>query len=326
MAESALRTDVAKKVITTVVIGGVPLVIGLIGGLSLGQSIVVGLLIGGMNLVVNFLMDFEHRLDRLESAQDDNLTRTRKLVGDGYDKVGAAARLYDSITDSMFTRDEVSALLADSTEVNRSGRPMIKALARHEIERQIKFFSELNSAEEITYDGEDREWLLGLARQAESCIYAISLSEPGTRPSAIDGGLWTSDLGYRYLHLQEEAVKRRPKVDVRRIFVFSGAEFMADEAFRAILRRQKQAGVKVRTLDVTQKKTVDPEEIVDYIVFDNTLTYEMSGLGLHVSATRSPQYRTRLLLDPKHVQARTELYQRLWQAADDLPADLLASA
>ena len=33
----------------------------------------------------------------------------------------------------------------------------------------------------------------------------------------LDGGLWTSDLGQRYLELQREAITR--KVRIRRIFV-----------------------------------------------------------------------------------------------------------
>ena len=63
----------------------------------------------------------------------------------------------------------------------------------------------------------------------------------------LDGGLWTSDLGIRYLELQREAITR--KVRIRRIFVFENAEMALDEDFLRITQMQRDVGVEVRMLD-----------------------------------------------------------------------------
>ncbi len=70
------------------------------------------------------------------------------------------------------------------------------------------FVRQLPGGTEIAYDGEDREWMLGLTAEASRSIDAISLSTVDAGIRGFDGGLWTSDLGTRYLELQHEAIAR----------------------------------------------------------------------------------------------------------------------
>ena len=54
--------------------------------------------------------------------------------------------------------------------------PLLQRLARREVERVTLFVRQLPVGIEITYDGEDRDWMLGLTREAQTSIDAISLS------------------------------------------------------------------------------------------------------------------------------------------------------
>jgi hypothetical protein len=61
----------------------------------------------------------------------------------------------------------------------------------------------------VAYDGEDRDWLLGLTRHAQSSIDTTSLMAVDASGGGFgEGGLWSSDLGRRYLEVQREAVQR----------------------------------------------------------------------------------------------------------------------
>ena len=65
----------------------------------------------------------------------------------------------------------------------------------------------------------------------QTSIDAISLSTVDAGVLGLDGALWTSDLGQRYLELQREATIRN--VRIRRIFVVEPAAFDQDHAAAA---------------------------------------------------------------------------------------------
>ena len=126
---------------------------------------------------------------------------------------------------------------------------------------------------EIAYDGEDRDWLLGLTREAQTSIDAISLSTVDAGVLGLDGGLWTSDLGIRYLELQREAIARN--VRIRRIFVFEHERrWPSDESFLRVTQMQRDVGVEVRMLDHQLIPDWMQSMIFDFIVFDGAVSYE----------------------------------------------------
>ena len=151
------------------------------------------------------------------------------------------------------------------------------------------------------YDGEDRDWLLGLTREAEISIDAISLSTVDAGVHGLDGGLWTSDLGIRYLELQREAIAR--KVRIRRIFVFENEEMARDESFQRITQMQRDVGVEVRMLDHQLIPHWMQSMIFDFIVFDGAISYETTpATTFAVSQTKPGILRTRLAPMPARVQ------------------------
>jgi hypothetical protein len=73
-----------------------------------------------------------------------------------------------------------TALLKDFVEaagqVDANVSSLLQRVARREIERVTRFVRQLPVGNEIVYDGEDREWLLGLTQEAQRSIDAISVT------------------------------------------------------------------------------------------------------------------------------------------------------
>jgi hypothetical protein len=133
----------------------------------------------------------------------------------------------------------------------------------------------------------------------------------------LDGGLWTSDLGRRYLELQREAVTRN--VRIRRIFVIEQEhkEMMQDESFLRITHMQRDIGVKVRMLDHQLIPDWMRSMIFDFIVFDGAVSYETTPITSFTSGqNRLGKLRTRLAQEPLRVRELEERFEELWERAD----------
>jgi hypothetical protein len=129
-----------------------------------------------------------------------------------------SSHLRSSVEASALGTELLTEFLDAAAGVDASVSPLLRRLARRETERLARFMRQLPIGSQIAYDGEDREWLLGLTEAAGHSIDAISLSTVTAGLSGFDGGLWNSDLGSRYLELQREAISRH--VAIRRIFIF----------------------------------------------------------------------------------------------------------
>jgi hypothetical protein len=194
---------------------------------------------------------------------------------------------------------------------------LLQRLARREVDRVASFLRQLPAGTEIGYDGEDRDWMLGLTREAQASVDAISLSTVDAGVLGLDGGLWTSDLGRRYLELQREAVTR--DVRIRRIFVVEQEheEMIRDESFLRIIQMQRDMGVKVRMLDHKLIPDWMRSMVLDFIVFDGAVGYETTPTTSFASGPNRPgKLRTRLAPEPDRVRDLEGWFEELWERAD----------
>jgi hypothetical protein len=146
-------------------------------------------------------------------------------------------------------------------------------------------------------------------------IDAISLSTVDAGLRGFDGGLWTSDLGTRYLELQRQAIER--KVAIRRIFIFENEELARDETFLKITQAQHEAGVEVRMLDLQLIPERLQAMIFDFIVFDGAVCYETTPATTFSSGAARPAIvRTRLAPMPARVRDLEDQFEQLWEAAN----------
>lgn len=192
--------------------------------------------------------------------------------------------------------------------------PLLRGLAQRQIASATWFLRQLPAGSEIAYDGEDREWLLSLTREARRSIDATSFTivEAGAR--GFDGGLWASDLGARYLERQREAVARN--VAIRRIFVFDDKELTRDESFVRLAQMHRDVGIDVRIL----YHQLIPEwlqwMVSDFIVFDSAVSYETTRTtAFQAGRIRPAIVRTLLSPMPARIRDLEEQFEQLWQAA-----------
>ncbi|HTU72717.1 MAG TPA: hypothetical protein VMG38_04290 [Trebonia sp.] len=238
-----------------------------------------------------------------------------ELVRAGFAQIGRLAELSARMERSSLGPALLTEFLETAGQVDRRVNPLLQRVARQEIERVTSLVRQLGAGGEVTYDGEDRDWLLGLAQEAESSIDAISLSTVDAGVLGLDGGLWTSDLGIRYLDGQRKAIARR--VRIRRIFVVEHEDMAHDESFLRVTQMQRNAGVQVRMLD--QKLIPDylQSMVFDFIIFDGAVSYETAaGAPFTAGQPRPGTLRTRLEPEPTRVRDLEQRFEQLWERAD----------
>src|SRR6185437_405221 len=267
---------------------GIPLLLGLItivsahvSGMNSQDSLQLGALVIGVFLLAMFLIEFDLRLLNLGEGLDRGLT-----------KLDQSIELAGLVERSALGTELLTEFIDVAGKTDENVNPLLLRMAQREIKRVTHFVQELPGGREIAYDGEDREWLLGLTQDTERSVDAISLSTVDAGMRGFDGGLWTSDLGTRYLELQREAVARG--IVIRRIFVFESNDLAGDETFLNITKIQRDVGVDVRMLDHQLIPEWIRSMIFDFIIFDGAVSYETTPATTFNAGTRPAIVRTLL--------------------------------
>jgi len=303
-AQSSERTSVTRKALITVGLGGTAFLIAGALGQPRHVQVTLAALIGGIALILRFLVDFENRLAAMERSEKDGLTEMRHLVGDAYSQISEATELYGLIEASALQTDLVIQLVRNSTQISPTSPPIVYHFVQAKIKETSDFLKQLAEGGTVTYYGEDRDWLLGLTRNATVSIDAISMA-------AVDHDLWRSEIGQRYLDAQRRAARGGKRV--RRIFVLDSPAMAEDPTIRRACEEQRDMGIDVRLLD---RAAVPPPlrvQVRDLIVFDDTLAYETNP------TTADPRHaqiaETRLVLTDSRVKECVRLFRELWDVS-----------
>ncbi len=304
------------------------------------NSLLLSLLVGGVVFLMQFMTQFERRVADLENTQRQRLEEVgtlfeeaarsrakhehevRASLEDNFAKVSKATRIYALMEDSPFGAAAFEDLVNHANRLGLDTPQLFRELIAREVRRLSGTVQRVAASGVAHYDGEDREWLLALAASATRSIEAVSISIVDAGGHGFDSGLWTSDLGERYLELQADGITRR-KIQVRRVFISDRPRFREDLAFRAVVRRQQLKGVEVRVLDWFDIPEERRADVTDLIVFDEELTYELKAD--HISPNWLPQgsqrpattiqLRTELHSEPLVVARRLQILRDLWQLA-----------
>ena len=231
-------------------------------------------------------------------------SRSRRLIVTVTQDRGPVTRTIRGMEAAFFDLDKT---VIDRASIAAFGRPFLKGglinrrmVARAAISQLI-----------YLYFGADEDRLVRVRESMD----AISLSTLDVGMRGFDGGLWTSDLGIRYIEVQREAIAR--KIRIRRVFVFADAEMALDEAFQRITQVQREIGVEVRMLYPLFIPDWLRSMIFDFIVFDGTVSYETTpATAFAVGETRPGILRTLLAPTPERVHELEERFEQLWNAAD----------
>jgi hypothetical protein len=319
-------TRMLTKISVSVAFGLVAFLLSLGLDSNIGNQILVGIgasiFISGIAFVVQFLIEVEERLDAVEDALERTQTRyedhhqdLRETLRAEFIKINMATELFARI-ESSGVEHHVVQLARNSAGIENGSPPLIVDFAQHEIGRLAGYLKGLSEGGNVTYEGEDRDWLLGLTRVARHTIDTTSLTtvDAGGQSFA-DGGLWTSELGHVYLAAQRDAIRRG--VRIRRIFVIDRPSLEDDPNLLNILRQHSTIGVQVRLL----RPRVDdgPWRDIDVVLVDGMLSYQSTPASRVSEISRPVIVATTLVTDPQRVADRIARFTELWDSAEPVP-------
>jgi hypothetical protein len=309
------RGKVIRKVLLTTAIGGLTYFITKLAEQSQISAITLSAFLGGVALVVQFLSDFEIRLVGVEIGQGRQSTEVRQLVEEKFSAVSEATELFSRV-EAAPLRDEVLGLVRNANRIGHPAPPLVLGLARSQVDRVSHLLQQLSAGMDAVYDdGEDRDWLLALTRNASSSIDATSWVSVDPDGRFVDEGLWLTELGQRYLEAQGGAA--REGVVIRRVFILDRPTLTGEPLFQAIVDQQLSLGIAVRTIDLEKIRGVERALLSDLVLFDNAISYE-STPGSRRAGMAPMFVKTTLVLEPDRVRQRIERFSVLWESASEI--------
>ncbi|MCE7011033.1 hypothetical protein LWC34_50755 [Kibdelosporangium philippinense] len=313
MPKHDVRTSILRKITVTSVIGGItfPLTNFLFD--SMTAQLIGAVSVGAVTLVVQFLVDFERRLGSVEDSQNEQTADIRRALDEGFAKVSAATMLSAQLEAAGLRTQALQRLVSQAATMDPVSTPLQRGFIDTEIER-VTYVLHAFGEQEATYNGEDREWLLGLTRNVTKSIDAISTSTADAGGTEFENGFWGSNLGQHYLAAQRDAVCRQ--VQIRRIFVVRGEESLHDDGRLSVCRTQASLGIDVRVLDITTMPSSRTSDSIlhDFILFDDELSYDVitgEGAGPVILYTR-------LVLRDEEIKKRRDRFRNFWEWATPL--------
>jgi len=322
VAKSRSEPHITIKILVSLMLGLAGLGISLIVDKSVHVvfSASVSLFVAGIAFIVQFLYEIEKRLEQMEEEYRKQAQTTTEGIAEGFKKINSATELFGRLEASALRTDAVTQLVSNATRITESPA-IVYDLAQGEIARLSHTLKTLADGADVTYEGEDRDWMLGLARAAKSTIDATSLSTvDGGGRGFVDGGLWSSDLGQRYLDVQSDAIQRG--VVIRRLFIMDLPELINDPDFMRVCRTHRDIGITVRILDPKVMRGPRKDSLFDFIIFDGVLSYQATSASWVGERGRPVIVNTQLVTRQAAVNNRIQRFGELWRAAgDDLAPD-----
>jgi hypothetical protein len=260
-------------------------------------QLTMSIFVGGIVLVVQVLVDAAEETRRT-AAMVARINDATALLLEARETLGA---------------ESVTELVKAAAGLERREDLQLR-FADREVRRLTLLFEGLRSGR-AEYEGEDRDWLLGLTQTASLSIDATSMTSfEKSRGYVDEGQFWGSDLGQRYLLSQRRAIERG--VRIRRLFLVS-EEDMDAEKIDALVEPHRRINVETRVLRSQQLPFLFRSDLTDFILFDQRISYE-----LHSAATLEQQDRplidnVALVVNAERVEKRRARFEEMWASTGD---------
>lgn len=311
--ELVRRNKLVRKVTVTLITGFTTYALAQLINEDFAFEVGISIFLSGVVFVVMYLIEVEGRLDNVEEGQQRHAGSTENLLQTGFRSFSRATGTFAVLQSSKTPTERVMKLVDNISHLDTEN-DLVFRFAQTEIERLGMLMHDLTHGNDSVYEGEDRDWMLNLTRSASRSIDAISLT---TVDLGVDGGLWLTDLGQRYLQLQRDAIARG--VVTRRVFVAEEADKLERPDFLEICEMHQRLGVKVKVLDLHDAPGTLMNTMFDFIVFDNALSYESIPASQRTNQKKPIIIiTTRLVREEARVKERVSRFAELWEAAREL--------
>ena len=295
------------KILITVIAGGVTYLLTKATDNPEIWQLTMTVFVAGIVLVVQILVETAEQVRRSAEKGAEDLRRNADLTA----SLNEASKILAS-AESKLGGDGVQRVVLAAERLDRD-QPAQLRFANHLITNLADLLECMKSGR-AEYQGDDRDWLLGLAATVESSIDATSMTSfLGPRGFVDEGQFWSSDLGRRYLRLQQKAIARG--VRVRRVFVIDASATPTDEQIQRLLLPHQAINVETRILFSHDLEQELEGTLTDFILFDNELSYDLHS-AVSLNPDKPPLIAfAALVATPDRVRERHEVFDRLWNSA-----------
>lgn len=270
-----------------------------VAGQSVAQSLTLSVLIGGVIMLTELLIDFDGRVEGIERWM-----RATDLAIE-------SSKWQQALGDSALDREAFTRFREAVVNFGQDCPPLIRRFTEIVVKGDTDLIDRLSRGEgEVTCDGEDHNWILQLTNATMKTLDATSTTTVDGKGENFSGGFWTSEHGRRYLKAQVEAKARG--VTIRRLFIMQGEPDFNDEDFRSITQEQRGAGIEVRALRYNQIPAI-LDSPTDFILFDEEVAYEV----VPASNRQLGFFMTRLRTRTDYTRECKERFEILWQLAEE---------
>lgn len=311
-----VRFDIVRKILFSAIVGTFTYILAekVLGGGPF--AVLATVFVGGVVLVIQFLLDVDRQLGNVMTHQSEHNEGAAKMIQLNFARVSEATELFSKIDQSAMPEDAAANLLRAVGGIDAKTPSLAVKLANSEMRRLTDLLQQLGGGGDATYPGEDRDWYLSLIGNTYSSIRATSLAVASSvERKFTDSGMWTSDLGQRSMELQRDILKRG--VTIQRVFIVTDPDFATEPVFLDLCRQHRGYGVDVKILDINELPMPQRSGVDDFVVFDDQLLYEMAPAS-RITASDNPMWTTRLVLNPDRVQKKLELFDEIWNRAENL--------
>jgi hypothetical protein len=271
------------------------------------------LFIAGITLLAQFLVDFDKRLESVEEKLETHSAEIQSMIREGFAQTSKVIELFQALEASALQTDTVTQLVQHATQIKPGSPSLVYGFAQSQISRMSQLLKDLSEGGDVSYDGEDQDWILGLTMQSQHTIDATSLSTVDAGGISFADGLWTSALGQRYLECQRDAIHRG--VVIRRVFILDGSGQTREPEFLRIYQQQQDLGICVKVLDRSTIPPILRNILFDFIVFDGVISYEVTPAARVEDIMKPTIVKTNLALQSQRVRERMQRFEKLWDAA-----------
>ena len=331
---------ILRKTLIAIVSGGLSLGCALlVSSASLVSAVTISIVISGVSLVVDYLIELEATLEGIESKSREAINGIAERMylqnqGVAQQVAEAHAKLFDDIDERLKPFMLVPELFSLQRKQPSAAHFMVKVirdafsyeqqsspLAKRFVEKKTTDFANLLHglrAGYATYNGEDFDWMMTLTGACERTIDATSstATDSGGRLKYA-GGFWDSNQGMLYMEAQRHAVQDR-RIRVRRLFMLEYAQLTADPFYVQLCGRQRAAGFEIRYLTRDMCRPELLNQLDDFILFDNEISYEAVPTPTP-GEDRPTISRTEVVVARDLVAHRIRQFAKLWDAALPCP-------
>ncbi|MFI5915461.1 hypothetical protein [Dactylosporangium sp. NPDC051541] len=297
METAHMGSNLLRKSLITLASAGLGYLLTSLARQPLIWALTMAVFIGGISLVVQFLIEFDGRVSQIDRR---------------FYMINEATELFGRIESGGLRTETAIDLVKSATQVAELGSPILTRFVDDLLLHQSDVLRQLAHQRVADHPGDEVDWMLLLTLQAQTSIKATTM----VGKLSVDHKFWCSQLAETYLQLQRAAIQRR-QVKVQRLFIV-GADWRNDDQIRAIVRRNIAALIEVRILDA-----LPSSGLLEFIVFDDQVCAEFpQQQTVSGDATLSPTPQLRLR--PEAVQRRLDNFESWWLSAHEVDQQWLS--